>query len=121
MIQTAISNNQRSHVELSPDPVEETTDFSFGEKVKASDSLRNDAKKLVRRIYEHSPDGSVIKGTLKKVKNGYKGVFKIAHSGGNMIAQGIQRTADETLKVLEGQIWLKIRRWRKKRFQEQEV
>lgn len=114
----AIRNYQRTHVDVSPDPVEDVSDFNF-HGVDPDDSVRLEIKGLIHRIYEKSPDGSVIRGTIRKVKNGYKGVLRICHGGGQMIAEGIQKTADETISVLEDQIWNKIKRWRKNRFRDE--
>ncbi len=118
-MQESIRTAQRGYVDVSADPIEETSDFNFSEDMNADDGLRSEAKDLIHRIYEHTPDGSVIRGTLKKVKNGYKGVLKICHDGGQMIAEGINKSADETLALLESQIWGKIKKWRKTRFKDE--
>jgi len=115
MIQETVKKTHRGIVDISPDPLDENTDISFGDS-EPDESLRAEIRNFIHRIYEHTPDGSVIRGTFTKVKKGYKGVFKICHSGGQMIAEGLQRTADETIQVLENQIWNKIKNWRKTRF-----
>jgi hypothetical protein len=119
MAQTeGIKKTARRHVEVGADPVQETSDFNFSN-VEPDDELRSGVKGLLSRIYEHAPDGSFVRGTLKKVKSGYKGVLKICFGGGEFIVGGIQKTTGETLLLLENQIWGKIRKWRKTRFREE--
>lgn len=101
------------------EPVEESTDFNYSN-IEPDDELRHEVKGLIRRLYEHAPDGSVIRGTLRKAGKGYKGALRIIHGGGQMLVVGIQKSTTGTLELLEQRIWGKIRKWRKNRFQDLE-
>jgi hypothetical protein len=118
MVHEAVSK-PRDDLELKVDPVEESTDFKYSN-IDPDDDLKHEVKSLIHRLYEHAPDGSVIRGTLKKAGRGYKGALRIIHGGGQMLVVGIQKSKTGTLQLLEERIWGKIRKWRKTRFRDLE-
>jgi hypothetical protein len=98
-------------------PSEENAEFNYSN-MEPDDDLKHEVRGLINRLYEHAPDGSVIRGTLKRAGRGYKGALRIIHGGGQMLVVGIQKSTTGTLNVLEERIWGKIRKWRKTRFSE---
>ena len=98
-----------------PEQLDDDSEFKYAD-MEPDEDLKHEVKGLIRRLYEFAPDGSVIRGTLKKAGKGYKGMLRIIHGSGQMFVVGIQRSTKGTLKVLEERIWGKIRKWRKTRF-----